>query len=60
MSEKLIAIQGYKLPGEECWVTAEDMYEVYSRIDLMIDGAASAEFIITGIKDEGLIVETIQ
>ena len=60
MSEKLIAIQGYKLPGEECWVTTEDMYEVYSRIDLMIDGAESVEFIITCIKDEGLIVETIQ
>ena len=60
MSEKLIAIQGYKLPGEEVWVTEQDMYEVYSRIDLMVDGSPSTEFIITGIKDEGLIVETLQ
>lgn len=60
MTEKLIAIQGYKLPAEDVWVTSEDMYEVYSRIDLMVDGAESAEFIITKITDEGLFVETIQ
>jgi len=59
VTEKLIAIQGYKLPGESVWVTTEDMYEVYSRIDLIIDGAATAEFIITRIVDEGLFVETI-
>lgn len=59
MTEKLIAIQGYKLPAEDVWVTEQDVYEVYSRIDLVVDGAESAEFIITGIKDEGLIVETI-
>ena len=60
MSEKLIAIQGEKLPGEEIWVTQEDMYEVYSKISLMIDGAASSDFIITKIIDEGVIVELIQ
>lgn len=60
MSEKLIAIQGYKLPGEEVWVTQEDMYEVYSRIDLMINGAESVGFIITKIVNEGLYVETLQ
>jgi hypothetical protein len=60
MTQKLIAIQGYKLPGEEVWVTTEDMYEVYSRIDLMIDGAPSSGFIITGIIDKGLLVETLQ
>jgi len=45
VSEKLIAIQGYKLP---------------SKIDLIIDGAKSAKFIITDIKDEGLIVHALQ
>ena len=60
MSEKLIAIQGYKLPGELVWVTTEDMYEVHSKIDLIIDGAKSAKFIITDIKDEGLIVHALQ
>jgi len=60
MTEKLIAIQGYKLPCEEVWVTSEDMYEVYSKIDLMIDGSPTKEFIITSIKDEGLYVETLQ
>lgn len=60
MTEKLIAIQGYKLPGEEVWVTTEDMYEVYSKIDLMVDGAPSSSFIITGITDKGLLVETLQ
>ena len=60
MSEKLIAIQGYKLPGEEVWVTQEDMYEVYSKIDLIINGEPSTEFIITKIVDEGLFVETLQ
>tara|TARA_R110002020_G_scaffold442792_1_gene653991 strand:+ start:564 stop:746 length:183 start_codon:yes stop_codon:yes gene_type:complete len=60
MTEKLIAILGYKLPGEKVWVTTEDMYEVHSKIDLIIDGAKSAKFIITDIKDEGLVVETLQ
>jgi len=59
VSEKLIAIQGYKLPAEEVWVTTEDMYEVYSRIDLIIDGAPKQEFIITKIVDKGLFVEVI-
>ena len=60
MTEKLIAIQGYKLPGEAYWVTEQDMYEVYSRISLCIDGAASSDFIITKIIDEGVVVELIQ
>ena len=60
MTEKLIAIQGYKLPGESVWVTAEDMYEIYSKIDLMIDGAPSKKFIITKIVDKGLFVEMLQ
>lgn len=60
MSEKLIAIQGYKLPGEQVWVTEQDMYEVYSKIDLILDGSPSTEFIITKIVDKGLYVETLQ
>ena len=60
MTEKLIAIKGYRLPGERVWVTEQDMYEVHYKIDLIIDGAESKEFIITDIKDEGLVVQTLQ
>lgn len=60
MTEKLIAIQGYKLPAEQVWVTTKDMYEVYSRIELVIDGEPMQEFIITKIVDKGLFVEVLQ
>ena len=60
MTEKLVAIKGEKLPCEKVWVTATDMYEVYSRIELCIDGGDSSEMIITDITDEGLVVESLQ
>jgi hypothetical protein len=60
MTEKLVIIKGYKLPGEAVWVTTDDMYEVYSKINICIDGGDSAEMIITNITDEGLFVESLQ
>tara|TARA_R110000772_G_scaffold222931_3_gene333359 strand:+ start:430 stop:612 length:183 start_codon:yes stop_codon:yes gene_type:complete len=60
MTETLVIIKGYKLPGESVWVTADDMYEVYSKINICIDGGHSAEMIITNITDEGLFVESLQ
>ena len=60
MTETLIIIKGYKLPGESVWVTEQDMYEVYSKISICIDDGKEAEMIITKITDEGLFVEIIQ
>ena len=60
MTETLVIIKGYKLPGEAVWVTEQDMYEVYSKISICIDGGNEAEMIITKITDEGLFVEAIQ
>ena len=60
MTEKLVIIKGYKLPGEKVWVTTEDMYEVYGKINICIDGGEQAEMIITDITDEGLAVESLQ
>ena len=60
MTEKLVIIKGYCLPGEKVWVTAEEMYEVYGRITLCIDNNGESEMIITDITDEGLIVEQLQ
>ena len=59
LNNTLVVIKGYKLPTEEVWVTADDMYNVYDRITLSIDGGDNAEMIITGIEDEGLTVEVI-
>ena len=60
MNNTIIAIKGEKLPGEDVWVTADDMYNIYDRITLSIDGGDAVEMIITGIECEGLIVETAQ
>tara|TARA_R110000751_G_scaffold201655_1_gene306376 strand:- start:209 stop:391 length:183 start_codon:yes stop_codon:yes gene_type:complete len=60
MTETLVIIKGYKLPGESVWVTEQDMYEVYSKISICIDGDKEAEMIITNITDEGLFVESLQ
>jgi len=57
--KSLVIIKGEKLPGEKCWVTAEDMYNVYDRIPLSIDGGDAKEMIITDITDEGLFVQTV-
>ena len=59
-NERLIVIKGEKLPQESCWVTEQDMYEVYSKISICIDGGKEAEMIITNITDEGLFVESLQ
>ena len=60
MTEKLVIIKGYKLPGEKVWVTTEDMYEVYGKISICIDSGKQTEMIITDITDEGLAVESLQ
>lgn len=60
MTETLVIIKGYKLPGEAVWVTEHDMYEVYNRISLCIDNNDEAEMIITDITDEGLVVQSLQ
>ena len=60
MTDKLIIIKGYRLPGEDVWVTETDMYEVYGRITLSIDGGDNSEMIITSITDEGLFVQSLQ
>jgi hypothetical protein len=57
--ERLIKLQGHKLPCEQVWVDPHQMYEVYGRITLNIDGVTS-ELIITEIIEEGLIVELLQ
>ena len=59
MTETLVIIKGEKLPGEKVWVTAEEMYEVYGRINLCIDNNGESEMIITDITDEGLVVQAI-
>ena len=59
MTETLVIIKGYKLPGEAVWVTTTDMYEVYGKINLCIDEGVEAEMIITDITDEGLVVQSL-
>jgi len=60
MTETLVIIKGYCLPGEKVWVTEHDMYEVYNRISLCIDMDVEAEMIITDITHEGLVVQSLQ
>ncbi len=60
MTERLIKLQGYKLPGEQVWVDPNEMYEVYGRITISIDNAPATELIITEVIEEGLIVELLQ
>ena len=59
MTETLVIIKGYKLPGEAVWITEHDMYNVYDRITLSIDNGDNAEMIITAIEDEGLVVQSL-
>ena len=56
---KLFKLQGEKLPGEKYWVTADDTYELYGRIEVNVDSVGPVEFIITDIIEEGLIVTTL-
>jgi hypothetical protein len=60
VTEKLLIIKGYKLPGEKVWVTTEDMHEIHGRINICIDGNSDTDMIIVDITDEGLVVESIQ
>lgn len=57
--QKLIILQGYKLPGEQCWVDSNEMYEVYNTITISIDNAPATDLIITEITEEGLVVELL-
>ena len=57
--ESLVIIKGEKLPGEAVWVTSTDMYNVYDRIPLSIDGGDTKEMIIVDITEEGLFVQTV-
>ena len=59
INNTLVIIKGYKLPGEDVWVTADDMYNVYDRITLSVDNGDNAEMIITAIEDEGLVVQSL-
>lgn len=56
---KLLSLIGYKLPCEEVWVTADDMYEVYSPIRLSVDNERDTDFIITEIVEQGLYIEIV-
>lgn len=60
MTETLLIIKGYCLPGEKVWVTADDMYEVYGKITICMDEGDESEMIITDITDEGLVVQQVQ
>lgn len=60
MTERLIKLQGYKLPCEQVWVDSNEMYEVYGKIKVSIDNAPVTELIITEILEEGLVVEILQ
>lgn len=57
--QKLIILQGYKLPCEQVWVDPHQMYEVFDKITISIDNAPTSELIITEVLEEGLIVEII-
>ena len=59
LNNTLVVIKGYKLPTEEVWITEHDMYNVYDRITLSIDGGDNAEMIIIAIEDEGLVVQSL-
>tara|TARA_R110002033_G_scaffold165439_1_gene203344 strand:+ start:5323 stop:5502 length:180 start_codon:yes stop_codon:yes gene_type:complete len=54
--DKLFKLQGEKLPCESVWVDSCGMYSVYDKIDIDIDNTGAAEYIITDIIEEGLIV----
>ena len=51
--ERLIILEGYKLPGEQVWVDPHEMYEVHGKIKVSIDDAPVSELIITEVLEEG-------
>ena len=60
MSDKLLKMQGEKLPCEPVWVDRLMMYEVHDPIEIDINGEGVRRYIITDIIDEGLIVASTQ
>lgn len=60
MSDKLLKMQGEKLPCEPVWVDRLMMYEVHDPIEIDINGEGVRKYIITDIIDEGLIVASTQ
>jgi len=60
LSDKLLKMQGEKLPCEPVWVDRLMMYEVHDPIEIDINGEGVRKYIITDIIDEGLIVASTQ
>jgi len=54
--EKLLKMQGEKLPCEKVWADANEMYEVNQSLEIDINGDGARKYIIIDITDEGLIV----
>jgi len=54
--EKLLKMQGEKLPCEKVWVDYFEMYEVHQSVEIDINGDGGRKYIITDITEEGLIV----
>lgn len=54
--DKLLKMQGEKLPCEKVWVDRLMMYEVNDPIEIDINGDGIRKYYISDIIDDGLVV----
>lgn len=60
MTKTLLTLQGEKLPQEQVWVDANEMYQLYDRMEVDTDEFGVVEYIITDVINDGLVVERVQ
>lgn len=58
--ERLIKLQGEKLPQEAVWVDHSMMYEVNDPLVIDINGEGERKYIITDVITEGIIAVPTQ
>lgn len=54
--EKLLRMQGEKLPCEKVWVDRDMMYEVNDPIQIDINGDGVRKYYITDVIEDGVVV----
>ena len=58
--ERLLKMQGEKLPCEAVWIDRVMMYEAHDPIEIDINGEGMRKYIIIDVIEDGLIVAPTQ
>lgn len=60
MTERLIKLQGEKLPQEAVWVDQTMMYEVNDPLVINIDGEGEKKYFIVDVIEDGIVAVQMQ